>query len=239
MVVKGLAVQTLFIENLACQWFQAENAFAYTIDALARAAEANDEDTGNHIIRVGEYCAVLAAHLGFSAEKSRALALKSHLHDVGKIHIQPALLRKPGRLTPTEMAAMRQHTIYGANIIGTHPRLDLAYNMALYHHEHWDGTGYPYGLAGEAIPMEARIVALADTYDALRNRRSYKPPFEHSVACKIMLEGDGRTVPEHFDPALLMVFNQLKPVFADIYKRLEDTCSFPRRTDNAMSRVSC
>jgi len=221
-VVKSLAVQTLFIENLANQWFQAENAFAYTINALARAAEANDEDTGNHIVRVGEYCAVLARSMGFSAEKARSLALKSQLHDVGKIHIPAALLRKPGRFRPDEMEAIRKHTVYGANIIGTHPRLEMAYKMALYHHEHWDGTGYPHGLSGEDIPIEARIVALADTYDALRNTRSYKPAFDHSTTCRIIADGDGRTMPEHFDPAVLMAFNGLKPVFAEIYKRFLD-----------------
>lgn len=239
LVLKGLAVQTLFIENLAYQWFQAENAFAYTINALARAAEANDEDTGNHIVRVGEYCAVLAANMGFSAEKTRSLALKSHLHDVGKIHISPALLRKPGRLTSEEMQGMRLHTIYGANIIGTHPRLEIAYKMALYHHEHWDGTGYPYGLSGEEIPIEARIVALADTYDALRNKRSYKQAFDHNTACRIILEGDGRTMPEHFDPAVLMAFNELKTVFAGIYTRLQDIHTYRKEDCDALFRPDC
>lgn len=223
-VVKGLAVQTLLIENLANQWSQAESAFAYTINALARAAEANDEDTGNHIVRVGEYCAVLARSMGFSAEKARSLALKSQLHDVGKIYVPSGLLRKPARFTPEEMDIIRKHTLYGASIIGPHPRLEMAYKMALYHHEHWDGSGYPYGLSGEAIPIEARIVALADTYDALRNKRSYKPPFDHSTTCRIIESGDGRTMPHHFDPAVLAVFSELKPVFSEIYKQFLDVC---------------
>jgi len=218
-VIKGLAVQSLFIDNLSRQWIQTENAFAYTINALARAAEANDEDTGNHILRVGEYCAALAHHMGLSDERVRAIALKSQLHDVGKIHVAPALLRKPTRLTDEEMQQVRLHTIYGAKIIGSSPRLETAYKMALYHHEHWDGSGYPYGLSGTSIPAEARILALADNYDALRNKRSYKPAFDHESACHIILQGDGRTIPGHFDPAVLRAFRTLKNKFAEIYEQ--------------------
>lgn len=218
-VIKGLAVQSLFIENLSRQWMQTENAFAYTINALARAAEANDEDTGNHILRVGDYCGALARYLGFSEDRVRAIVLKSQLHDVGKIHIAPELLRKPTKLTSEEMAQVRLHTIYGAKIIGTSPRLETAYMMALYHHEHWNGSGYPYGLSGDQIPIEARILAVADTYDALRNKRSYKPAFDHYSACRIILQGDGRTLPEHFDPVVLTAFKALKNMFKDIYEQ--------------------
>jgi response regulator RpfG family c-di-GMP phosphodiesterase len=219
LVVKSLAVHSLHMENLYSQFAQTEEAFAYTITSLARAAEANDEDTGNHIVRVGQYCAAIARHMGFSEKKSIMVGLQSQLHDVGKIHVPLEILRKPGKLAESEMNVMREHTIFGARIIGSHPRLELARTMALYHHECWDGSGYPYGLSGSQIPLEARILCLADTYDALRSSRSYKPTFDHATACRIICEGDGRTSPAHFDPEVLRAFNKLDSGLEEIYQR--------------------
>jgi len=193
----------------------------YIIFSLARAAEANDEDTGNHILRVGEYCSVLALELGLPAATVYALRLQATLHDVGKIHVSPAILKKNGSLTDEEWLEMKLHPRYGSKIIGDHPMLMLAKEIALAHHERWDGGGYPFGLKGDEIPLVARIMNIADQYDALRSKRVYKPAFDHAKTCSIILEGDGRTKPEHFDPEVLAAFKNTTAAFEQIYERLK------------------
>lgn len=219
-VVRNLAVQTRYMDTISAQRIQTEEAFLYTITSLARAAEVNDEDTGNHILRVGEYSAAICRQIGYSDEMANVIGQQSQLHDVGKIHITPEILKKPGKLTHEETVLMREHPLFGADIIGIHPRLEIAHSIALHHHERWDGSGYPHGLRGTAIPMDARIVAIADTYDALRNKRSYKPAFDHDTAYRIILEGDGRTEPSHFDPDMLLAFKKTDKAFDEIYIRL-------------------
>lgn len=219
-VLAGFVTQSLFLRSLAEQVRETENAFSYTVASLARAAEANDEDTGNHIQRVGEYCALLAEHLGMSYEFMRAIHLQAQMHDVGKIHVHPDILKKTGELTPDEWSEMQKHTLYGAMIIGDHPRLALARNMALSHHEKWDGSGYPFGLKGEDIPLEGRIIGIADQYDALRSKRFYKAPMDHAAAVRILLEGGDRTSPAHFDPRVLDAFQANHEKFAVVYERL-------------------
>jgi len=218
-VIKSLAVQARYIDNLSTHYHQTEEAFLYTITSLARAAEANDEDNGNHVLRVAEYSAAISRQIGYSDDHAEIIAQQSQLHDVGKIHIKPELLRKPGKLTDEEMELVKEHTLFGAQIIGNHPRLEIACTIALHHHERWNGTGYPYRLHGNDIPLDARIVAVADTYDALRNKRSYKSAFDHTTACRIILEGDGRTEPTHFDPDLLRAFKAIHSKLNDIYER--------------------
>lgn len=218
-MIKNLALQNRYMDTISAQHHLTEEALLYTINSLARAAEANDEDTGNHVLRVGEYCAALSRQIGYPAEFAEIVALQSHLHDVGKIHIPPEILKKPDKLTHAEMKLMREHPLFGVKIIGNHPRLEIARIIALHHHERWDGSGYPFGLSGAAIPMDARIVAISDTYDALRNKRSYKPAFDHDTACRIILEGDGRTEPSHFDPDILRAFKKIDTLFDEIYER--------------------
>jgi len=199
-----------------------EDAFTYLIHSLARAAEANDIDTGNHILRVGEYSAMIAGELGMPEKFIETIRLQATLHDVGKVHIPSHILKKDGRLTGAEMEEMKKHSAFGAMIIGDHPRLAFGKRIALSHHEKWDGSGYPAGLKSEAIPLEARIVAIADCYDALRNSRIYKPNYDHQGAFRIITEGDIRVEPAHFDPKILEIFKRLAPRFEEMYKKMTD-----------------
>lgn len=221
-VLNSFVMQSLFLRSLSGQIRETETAFEYTVFALARASEANDEDTGNHILRVGDYAAVIAEGLGMPAKFVEAIRTQATLHDVGKVHIHPDILRKPGKLTPEEWVEMKQHTGYGAKIVGNNPRLLIAKKIAISHHERFDGGGYPQGLKGEQIAIEGRIVNIADQYDALRNKRVYKPAFDHQKTYQIIVEGDGRTLPSHFDPDVLRMFKELHGRFEEIYEKLKD-----------------
>jgi len=220
-ILRSFALQSLFLKSLATQVQDTEKAFDYLVFALARAAEANDEDTGNHILRVGEYCALIAAELGLPEQFISIIRTQATLHDVGKIHVHPDILKKPGKFTPEEFEEMKKHTLYGGKIMGDHVRLTVAKKAALSHHERWDGGGYPLGLKGEQIPLEGRILTIADQYDALRNKRVYKPAFDHQTAFQIISEGDGRTLPHHFDPAVHRAFKATAAQFDEVYERMQ------------------
>ena len=202
---------------------ETERALMLSVDLLARAAEVHDGDISSHIQRVNEYSYLMAQLAGMDRDFCEEIRWAAALHDVGKMSVDQAVLHKPGKLDEREWVEMRSHTVYGMQILTGHPRLAVAREIAYCHHEKWDGSGYPRGLKGEEIPLAARIVALADVYDALRSVRPYKPGFSHERAVEIMLRGDERMQPEtHFDPTLLAIFGKHSEKFATLWDRLTD-----------------
>lgn len=198
---------------------QLTNMSRELIERLTIAAELRDEDTGLHISRIGMYASRVALHLGMPDEFIETLFVSSAMHDVGKIGVPDSILLKPGALTSQEFEIIKSHTTIGEKILrgSTHAMLRMGAGIAAMHHERWDGTGYPRGLKGDEVPLEARIVMLVDQYDALRNSRVYKPAFDHQKTCGIILEGDGRTRPEHFDPQVLAAFDAIKDEFDAVF----------------------
>lgn len=214
----------------------------HIIFCLARASEFRDNDTGHHVIRVGKYAGVIADELGYSKAQVEAVEQAAQLHDVGKIGIPDSILNKPGRLEPDEYEVIQKHVGYGKKIIDcmpeedwrtlkthaklggqlldvrTEPIMRMASRIALTHHEHWDGNGYPLGLAGEDIPIEGRITAVADVYDALSSARPYKKPFPREK-CFQMLEDKRGT---QFDPRVLDAFFARSEDVIDIQVRYAD-----------------
>ncbi|KQP43291.1 two-component system response regulator [Pseudorhodoferax sp. Leaf274] len=190
------------------------------VQRLGRAAEYKDNETGQHVLRMSHYAQALALALGFHAHDAEDLLHAAPMHDVGKIGIPDHILRKPGQLTAEEWSVMRSHANIGADIIGQHDSgvLHIAAKIALSHHEKWDGSGYPNGLAGEAIPLEARIVAIADVFDALTSVRPYKAAWSVEEAVALLEREAGK----HFDPALVPAFVGILPQVLAIRARFAD-----------------
>jgi HD-GYP domain-containing protein (c-di-GMP phosphodiesterase class II) len=200
---------------------ETEEAFQLSINLLSRAAELHDEDTAQHVERVNEYSYFLAGKLGRSKAFCDEIRYSAQLHDVGKMSINVAILRKNGPLDEDERFEMMRHPEYGFQILSASDRLQMAAEIALNHHEQWDGGGYPSGRKGEEIPISARIVTLADIYDALRSKRSYKPGFTHEQTRRIILEGDDRFDPKsHLDPRLIDTFTEHHEGMAEIWDAL-------------------
>jgi putative two-component system response regulator len=212
---------------------------------LAKAGEMRDEDTGNHVIRVGCYCRAISEKLGCDQDFVQLIFLASPLHDIGKIGVPDTILLKQGKLTDEEWVVMRSHCRFGYEILGhdtklmhvledwapmgmadsttryTHPILDMAARIAISHHEKWNGSGYPNGLDGEDIPLEGRIVAIADVFDALGSERPYKRAFPEEKVLEILAEGRGT----HFDPAVYDAFMAALPELRSIRDHFSDSMS--------------
>jgi putative two-component system response regulator len=188
---------------------------------LGRAAEYRDNETGMHVIRMSKSSRLLARAAGVAERQANLLLNAAPMHDIGKIGIPDRVLIKPGPLDPEEWALMKTHPLIGAEIIGDHPSelLQMARIVALTHHEKWDGSGYPHGLAGDGIPLEGRIVTIADVFDALTSERPYKHAWSTVEAVDFMRAQSGSI----FDPDLLNLFLDLIPQVEDIRRRYADT----------------
>jgi putative two-component system response regulator len=187
---------------------------------LVTASGYRDEETGTHIRRMSEFAAILAQAMGLEAEAVEEIRLAAPMHDIGKIGVADAILKKPGKLTDYEFNQIKEHTTIGASILeGTQiALLNLAREIALHHHEKWNGSGYPLGLRGEGIPLCARIVAVCDVYDALVNDRVYRPALPEDKALAIMKEGRGT----YFDPRILDVFLKQLPKFQVVREKIRE-----------------
>lgn len=188
---------------------------------LGQAAEWRDDETGDHTLRVGEYCAAIAVSLGWSKSSAEKLRVAAMLHDIGKIGIPDFVMVKEGELSPEERQLIQAHTLMGSDILADSqvPLIQMAQRIAASHHEKWDGTGYPYSLQKEHIPIEGRIAALADVFDALTSKRRYKDAwsFEHAVNEIKSLSGT------HFDPKVVTAFVEALPVIRSIYDKFTST----------------
>ncbi|MBM4345073.1 MAG: HD domain-containing protein [Deltaproteobacteria bacterium] len=217
MVQARTADLTAALERLRTVNTQLIEASRDTVMRLARAAEYRDGDTGEHVERMSSYAQAIARQMGLNAEEQALIKLAAPMHDVGKIGIRDAILLKNGRLTADEWEVMKQHPTIGAQILhGSRSRLlQMAEEIALSHHEKWDGTGYPQGAAGETIPLVGRIVALADVFDALTTPRVYKDAWSVEDAVAHIRRESGK----HFDPRVVEAFEQCLNGLLDIRSR--------------------
>lgn len=191
-----------------------------TIFRLAAAAEYKDRDTASHLVRMSRYSVLIAEALGYSKEYCVNIHLASPMHDIGKLGVPDAVLMKPGKLDEKEWAEMKKHPFYGGEILknSDNELIRMSQRIALSHHEKYDGSGYPQGLKGEEIPMEGRIVALADVFDALTSKRVYKEKFSLEETLKIIRDGAGK----HFDPKVVQAFERVLPRITEIMNQYAD-----------------
>jgi two-component system response regulator RpfG len=200
-----------------------------TLFRLARAGEFRDEETGNHVIRMARYSRLIAEAIGLSVQEAETIELAAPLHDIGKIGIPDGILLKPGKLNEAERREMQKHPLIGYEILKGSPSkyLRMGALIALGHHEKWDGSGYPHGLVGDHIPLPARIVAIADVYDALTSVRPYKAAWSTADAFEYLREGEGG----HFDAELVRAFRSTEPEVLLIQQELRDVSRSKRNSE--------
>jgi len=197
-----------------------------SLHLLSMVSEFRDYETSLHNKRLGEYAKLIAQQMGLPNEIADLIVMAAPLHDVGKIGIPDSILHKQGPLEPEQWETMKTHPIIGRRIlrsINNNRVLLMAADIAEGHHEAYDGSGYPHGLAGDDIPLAARITSLCDIYDALRSERPYKKSFSHEQSFDIIVNGDRRTKPEHFDPQVLDIFIKYHQDFDEIFERMRET----------------
>jgi putative two-component system response regulator len=212
------------LKELDRSYRRIKQGYLDTVLRLTMAIEYKDGNTGNHIQRTSHLARALATEMRQHDQYSESLYYAASMHDIGKVGIPDSILTKPGPLDQSEWEVMKTHTTIGANILkgSESPIIKMAEEIALTHHERWDGSGYPNKLTGIMIPLSGRIVSIIDQYDAIRSARSYKPTMEHKEACQILNQGDKRSQPGHFDPEVLDVFNKNNRLFQDIYQTYID-----------------
>ncbi|GBF23174.1 putative two-component system response regulator [Candidatus Gastranaerophilus sp. (ex Termes propinquus)] len=225
-------------EQVKSQYKEIADAQMHTIFSLAKLAQSRDDDTGGHLERVMQFCETLAKDLMVNSfygtcgcneiddEFVKNIRSASPLHDIGKVGISDAILLKPGKLTPEEFDVIKTHTTIGADTLTSvhcqyehNEFIKMGILIAHYHHEKWDGSGYPQKLKGTEIPLAARIMAVADVYDALRAKRAYKEPFSHEKSVEIIKEGKGT----HFDPTIVESFVRIEQHFDAIWSDIDQT----------------
>jgi HD-GYP domain-containing protein (c-di-GMP phosphodiesterase class II) len=207
--------QLTTVKNLAENY----NKVRTTLELLSEASTWRDQHTSFHEVRVGKLAEMIALEMGISAKIAEILGRSSCFHDIGKFGVPEDILRKTGALTGDEYNIVKEHSLIGATIFKKvkGPFCRFSATIALTHHEKMDGSGYPKGLTGHQIPLQSRIVAVADVYDALRSTRNYKDAMPHEQVIRIMFSGDDRTRPEHFDETVLKAFEACIPRLPEIY----------------------
>jgi putative two-component system response regulator len=210
-----------------------QDAYRDTIFRLVLASEYKDKDTGNHISRMSRYCTMLACKMGLRRQEIDNISYAAPMHDVGKIGIPDSIILKNGMLSDNEFSIVKSHTTIGAVILENARGMVLqtAQVIALSHHEHWNGNGYPNGLAEEDIPLPARIVALTDTFDALTSRRPYKNPYPIDISCEIINRERGK----HFDPDIVDLFLDNIDEAVAIKEEIDQSDPVPAACDFAWS----
>jgi HD-GYP domain-containing protein (c-di-GMP phosphodiesterase class II) len=218
-VAEALASQAAVAYNNLMLEKKLNNAYRDTIYRLAAAAEYRDPETSHHLTRISHYCKIIARHLGLPPETQELLFDASPMHDIGKLGIPDAILLKPGKLTDEEREIMKGHPAIGADILGHSDSglMQMGASISLSHHEKFDGSGYPNGLRGENIPIEGRIIALADVFDALASKRVYKEAWPIDKILQTILEDTG----SHFDPTVVKAFFDGLKEIMEIYERYQ------------------